>query len=510
MPLNRLRGVCVGVVLLAFAQPAQAQRARPPAPPSALTSALGAATPELLGAVASFLGDSLLRARIPGSPGGALAAHFLAAQFQALGLRPGAANGTFLQPVPMLRVRARPSVVFGAGRETSTPKTPDDLVVWPLTTDSLISMDGEMVFAGYGIEAPEFGWDDYKGVPQTGRIVLILGGDPGLPDSGADAGRKRPRYGNWAYKLAQAAKMGAAGVIMVHSSNAATLSWQRLVAPLSGDHFWPDPAPAPTSLKFAGWIREDVVRALLKAAGRDYQLLVRRARQPEFSPLITGVQAAVDIDTDVTRIQGLNVVARLEGRDSGTIREPVVLAASYVRLGSDASFWRDSTPSSTDDCFGVAALVAAAAGASRLTPLPSRPLVFVATAGRPGAERFVAQSRDRTVATIHIEGAPVRGPAILAALGLDRSSLGDLALAAAQLDGTLLGPGTDSEAEFLASGAYPYATAASPALNLRADESPRTARLALRVALGLASSSQFPAWMPGMEPPSPNRKANPR
>lgn len=503
------RSLVVAVGLLAMATPGLAQRTRAPAP-SPLTPALSAVRSEVLDATVSFLGDSLLRGRVPGTNGGVLAARFIASHFQTLGLAPAGANGTFLQAVPLMRVRAKASAVFGAGRETFTPKSPDDLVLWPLTTDSLISMDGEMVFAGYGIEAPEFGWDDYKGVPQAGRIVLVLAGDPGVQDSAVYGGRMRPRFGNWNYKLEQAAKMGAAGVLIVHSASATGSPWLRLAAPLAGDHLWLAPGPARTSLKFAGWIREDVARALLKAAGRDYQLLLRRAQQKEFSPVNTGIHAAFDIDTDISRTQGLNIVARLEGADSTARGEPVILAAPYVRFDSDAGFWRDSGSTSADEVMGVANLLATAAGAVRLTSPPRRPLLFVASAGRPGAEQFVGQLRDRAVSVIHFEGAPSKTVAGQTVAGLDRSSLEEVVRSAAQADGVVLDTDGGSEASFVASGAYTYAAGLAPVIDLRPDGSPKTPRLALRIAWAVANSSQFPAWLPGMEPVSARRRGNQR
>lgn len=503
---NALNPRALGLVALVLtaAPPLAAQRPRPAAP-SPLTPALAAATPQVMSAVSTFLSDSLLRGRVPGTPGGTLAARFLAAQFQALGLSPGGANGTFFQPVPLLRVRAKPSTVFGAGRETVTPRSPEELVVWPVTTDSLISMDGELVFAGYGIEAPEFKWDDYKGVPQAGRIVLVLAGDPGLQDSTAFGGRKHTRYGNWTYKLEQAAKMGAVGVLIVHSAEATGLTWERLATPRAGDQLWLEQQLPATSLKFAGWIREDLARNLLQTAGRDYQLLLKRALRPEFSPLNTGIHAAINIDTEIARTQGLNVVARLEGSDSAARQEPVVIAASYVRLESDAAFWRDSGATGADEAASAAALVAAATGAVRLTQFPRRPMVFVAVAGRPGAEYYATRSKDRTVAVVHLEGTPPRTASNTSVLGTDRSSLGDVVRAGALAEDIVLEAPGDSEAKFLVSGAFPYVQA-GPVVSLRPDGSPRTARLALRIVWTLATSAQFPAWLPGFEPPSARRK----
>jgi hypothetical protein len=222
----------------------------------------------------------------------------------------------------------------------------------------------------------------------------------------------------------------------------------------------------------------------------------------------TGVHAAIDVDSDLSRAQGFNVVARLGGADSAARREQVVLAAPYVRLDSDAGFWRDSASASTPDVAGAATLMAAAAGATRFSPAPRRPVVFVATAGRPGAEYFAAQARDRTAAVVHLEGAPARTVGSLAVLGADRSTLGEMALAAAQAEDAVLGTAGDSEADFLASGAFPYTATGAPVLDLRPDGSARTARLALRIVWTVATGTQFPAWLPGMEPPTARRRAD--
>ncbi|MSR06206.1 MAG: hypothetical protein EXR93_03925 [Gemmatimonadetes bacterium] len=486
------------------APPLAAQRPRPIAP-SPLTPALAAATPQVMSAVSTFLADSLLRGRVPGTPGGTLAARFLAAQFQALGLSPGSATGTYYQTVPMLRVRAKLSTIFGAGRETISPRAPDELVIWPLTTDSVTSMDGELVFAGYGIEAPELRWDDYKGVPQTGRIVLVLAGDPGLQDSTAFGRRKRTRYGSLAYKIDQAARMGAAGVLVIHSVEGTGLNWDRLTAPIAGDQLWLEQQVRSTSLKFAGWVREDLAKKLLQTAGRDYQLLVKRALRPESSPLNTGIHAAVDIETDITRMQGLNVMARLEGSDPAAQQEPIVIAAPYVRLESDAAFWRDSGATAASETAASATLVAAAAGAVRLAPTPRRPMVFLATVGRPGAEFYATHARERTVAVLHLEGTPPKNAGGTMTLGTDRSNLGDIVRAAAIAEEISLEISADLESQFLVSGAFPYSQAA-PVVSFRPDGSPAPARLALRFLWTIATSPQFPTWLPGFEPATAREK----
>jgi hypothetical protein len=162
-----------------------------------------------------------------------------------------------------------------------------------------------------------------------------------------------------------------------------------------------------------------------------------------------------------------------------------------------------------DDVMAVANLIAAATGAARLASPTRRPILFVANVGRPGAEHFISQLKDRTVSVIHLEGSPSR-TSVQPVLGLDRSSLEEVVRAAAQADGVLLGVDGDTEADFFASGASIWGVGSTPALDFRPESSPRTGRLALRIGWAVANSSQFPAWLPGLEPSAPPKRVNPR
>jgi hypothetical protein len=203
-----------------------------------------------------------------------------------------------LQPVPLRSVATEPSIILGAGRQTIALIPSEDFLAWAETPDSTINLDADVVCAGYGIEAPKWGWDDYKGVPQTGKVVLVLANDPGLRDSSIFNGRVQTEYARPAFKVAQAAKMGAVGLLLVHTEQSAGIPWSELREALSGETLKVDAkGPAAGSVRFVAWVREDIVRTALQASGRDYDLLLRRAQQREFSPILAGIHAAIDIRT---------------------------------------------------------------------------------------------------------------------------------------------------------------------------------------------------------------------
>ena len=540
---------CTGLGLLALSgAPAQgiAQRARPEAAAvEPLAQGLAAITPQLIEAPLRLLADDLMEGRAPGTRGGDLAARYLASQFAGLGLRPGAPDGSFYQWVSLVGLTTEVSVVIGAQRRTLVLEPGTEIVAWPERTDSLATLDAEIVFAGYGITAPEWDWDDYKGAAQTGRIVMVLSNEPGAGDSTLFRGTALTSYGLWTYKLAQAARMGAAGVLLVHTPQTEPLPWAAIQSSWSGERVLLDRPPT-QSPRFAAWITSDAARRIVEATGKDYALLFQRARQRDFRPLDVGARAAIDMRSQVRRFRSPNVIARQDGADPLGRDDVVLLTAHYDHLGTRPSQGTDSIfNGAVDNASGLGVMLAVATALTRAGSAPRRSVVFAATtgseAGGLGAATYLSQPAaplDRTVAVVNLDRANVWGPTReVVALGGELSTLGDRVAAAARAESLLVAPDPYPRlGDFYRSDQVTFARAGIPAVLLRSGvqypekdsgwggEQGRTylderyhrpsdqvrqdfdyrglvqlARVLSRLVWSLAEGTDFPAWLPGVE-----------
>lgn len=553
--------VALAAVLAVWApEPLGAQRPsslRPETPP-ALERALSALSAQLLEAHVRFLADDLLEGRGTGTRGGDLAARYLAAQFAALGLKPAAPDGSFYQWVSLAGSTTEPSFVVGAQRRLLVLEEGTDFVAWPERTDSIITLDAEIAFAGYGITAPEFGWDDYEGTAQTGRIVMVLPNDPGGRDTTVFRGRALTSYGTWTYKLEQAARMGAVGVLLVHNSETVPFPWAVVQNSWSGEHLLPDRPPL-QSLRFAAWITADAARRIVEATGKDYALVVRRADSRDFRPVEIGARAAVDLRSRVRHFRSPNVLARFDGADSVGHREAVIVSAHYDHLGVGhrAPPGADSVYNgAVDNASGLGVLLASATAIARTGTALRRTLLFFAPTateqGGLGTQAYLTQPEfplEHTVAVINLDGANVWGPTRDAsARGGELSALGRWFSEAARAESLQVQSDPRPElGEFYWTDQIWFARAGVPGLLFRsgtqyldranpdADPWPaylaeryhrpsdqvrpefdyrgamQQARLLVRLSWMLAESSEFPAWVAGSEfRPAGQRLRGPR
>src|SRR5882762_5687721 len=235
-----------------------------------------------------FLASDLLEGRAPATRGGRLAAEYLAAQFQALGLEPAGANGRYFQPVALVGMTPEPTLSWGkAGGAADALVYRDAFVAWGERPEADIAASGEVVFVGYGIRAAEWHWDDYKGADLRGKVLLMLVNDPGLVDTTIFLGKILTYYGRWTYKLEEAARQGAAGAILVHTTESATYPWEVVRGSWSVEQFKLDQPHSP-SITFAGWVTEAAARAALSKAGLNLDSLSRAAARRDFHPVATG------------------------------------------------------------------------------------------------------------------------------------------------------------------------------------------------------------------------------
>src|SRR4051812_5986902 len=240
-----------------------------------------------------FLSSDLLEGRAPATRGGRLASEYIASQLRAAGGGRGVRGSSF-QGVPIDGVTADPAsiVATASGRSTATLRYPDDVVIWAGSATNTSAARGEVVFVGYGAVAPEFKWDDFKGVDVRGKILLVLVNDPPAPPSepALFGGTAMTYYGRWTYKFEEAERHGAAGMLIVHTTERAGYPWHTVVGSWAKEQrMLPRDPSLPAALGVRGWITDESATALLGQAGLNLEELRRRAATREFRPVPTGI-----------------------------------------------------------------------------------------------------------------------------------------------------------------------------------------------------------------------------
>jgi hypothetical protein len=290
--------------------------------------------------------------RAPGSKGETLTVQYFIDQFKAMGLQPGNPDGTWVQKVPLVGITGGPSpLVVKKGAASRAFKVRDDFVAFSKHVVDQVSIDNsELVFAGYGVQAPEYGWDDFKGVDVKGKTILVLVNDPPVPDKAnpkeLDAtifgGKAMTYYGRWTYKYEKAAELGAAGVLIVHETIPAAYGWN-VVQTMGGERFdLVTPDKNAGRAKVEGWISVEAATALLKMAGQDYQKLKAAATRPGFKAVPLGATASISVAQKMRTIDSQNVIARLPGSDPTLRNEHVVYGAlGRLRHGRSGERRRD-------------------------------------------------------------------------------------------------------------------------------------------------------------------------
>ena len=345
------------VVMMSFACSAAPE---PAVTPTTLGSSTVSVSTTAMDAHLKYLADDLLEGRAPATRGGRLAAKYIAAQFEALGLEPAGSDGSYFQPVALVGMTPHPSLVWGKGGATRPLTYLDDFVAWAERPESHIVADGEVVFVGYGVAAEEWRWDDYKDVDVRGKVLLMLVNDPGLQDSTIFNGRALTYYGRWTYKLEEAARRGAVGAILLHTTESATYGWDVVRGSWSVEQFKLD-RPAAQSIAFAAWVTHDAAQGALARAGLNLDSLTRAAARREFRPVVTGINVAVEVTSALRHVRSENVVARIPGSDPALARQAVLFTAHWDHKGIGPVANGDSIYNGAEDnASGVAAMLGAA------------------------------------------------------------------------------------------------------------------------------------------------------
>ena len=444
------------VTAAAACRPAAAPPGGVAVPPEAL-AAVDTAT--LMGHIRVLAADSLM-GRGPGTAGEEKTVAYLEGRFKALGLKPGNTDGSYIQKVPLVGItpQGAPSLVFAKGGKQLSLKWHDDVVAWTKHVAPEAKLDrSELVFVGYGIEAPEFKWDDYKGADVTGKTLVMLVNDPPLADTTQFGGRAMTYYGRWTYKYEQGMKHKAAGVLIVHETGPAGYPFA-VVQGKTGEQFdlvTPDSNRTRSSVE--GWITLEKAKALFAMAGQSFDSLKAKAATREFAPVPLGVTATMTIRNALRTIDSRNVVAKLEGSDPALRDEYVVYSAHWDHFGIGEKINGDSIYNGAlDNASGTAGLLTLAKAFVAMKTAPKRSILFLSVTaeeqGLLGSQYYATNPiypLAKTLANINMDGLNTGGPTRdLTVIGLGASELDDYARAAAAEQGRTLRPDAEPEKGF--------------------------------------------------------------
>lgn len=363
--------------------------------------------------------------RAPGTRGEALTVDYLVAQFKGLGLQPGNPDGTYTQRVPLVGYTSLPAATIDRRGQKTGLRYPGDFVAWSPHREPEVSIENsDLVFVGYGVIAPEYGWDDYKGMDLTGKTLVMLINDPPIPDpndpSGLDdkmfKGNAMTYYGRWTYKYEMAAKLGAAAAFIVHETKPAAYPYSVVVNSWARENF---------AIKASGhnpnfplvpaWIHLDRARQLFAAGGYDFDALKKAALRKDFRPIPLGTKINLRVHNTWREVESHNVLAKIEDTDPALKNEYVIYTAHWDHFGRDEKLPGTKHDQiyhgALDNASGIATLLELARSFTKLAVPPKRSILFIATTaeeqGLLGAAYYVKNPLyplSRTLADINIDG----------------------------------------------------------------------------------------------------------
>lgn len=493
-----------------------------------------------------FLGHHLLEGRGVGSRGGQIAEEYVRATLAAAGLQSLSDTG-FRQGVPMIGMEAQPELHFTArGGGLLSPVHRDEFVLEAGVPEDRVELDAELVFAGYGITAPEYGWDDFGDVDVTGKVLLVRVNDPGTPETpDFFRGHELTYFGRWTYKFEEAARRRAAGVILIHTDESAGYGWTVVRNSNTGEQYGLAGAPE-FPLRIRGWVTETIGNRLLAASGLIPSALLAASDTPGFRARPLGVTVKATVKSTIREVRTANVMAVLPGADPALSAEPIIFMAHHDHLGMvNGPEGPVIYPGARDNASGVALLLAMAEAFAAAPGRPRRPFLFLAStaeeSGLLGAEWYARNPPiplERTAAVLNVDGANLLGPTRdIAPLGAGRSTLGDQIRAAASEESLTVAPEQNLEkGMFFRQDHFPFARAGVPSISFdhgltyvdrpdgwgqeRLDEFIASAyhqpgdafsetfdyrgavqqgRVMMRVAAAVAAADALPEWLPESE-----------
>lgn len=477
-------------------KPAQPQPAAPAASQAAAPGALPppavplASLPKIDGATilrrTTVLSMDKFQGRSPGSVGEVMTVAYLETQFRDLGLAPGNPDGTYVQKVPLVGITGTQTgpLTFTKGSQKLGLKWKDEVVAWSKHVAPAASIAGsDVVFVGYGVEAPEFNWNDFKDADVKGKTVVVLVNDPPVPDP-ANASELDPKtfggkamtyYGRWTYKFEQGARKGAAAVLIVHETGPAGYPFSVVQGNLNEKFDLVAPDKNMGKANIEGWITLDAAKKLFAMGGQDYDALKKQALTREFKPVPLGMKASMAVGNTLRTIDSRNVIAKLEGSDPVLKNEYVVYSAHWDHLGVGAPVNGDTIYNGAlDNATGVATVLEIAKALKQAQPQPKRSFLFLMVTaeekGLLGSEYYSVNPLyplAKTVANINIDGINQWGRTKdISVVGLGASDLDDYLLQAAQEQGRTITPDPEPEKGFYyRSDHFNFAKQGVPALD---------------------------------------------
>jgi Zn-dependent M28 family amino/carboxypeptidase len=348
--------------------------------PGAAFAAMQTISPDHVRWHVRYLSHDLLEGRGTGQRGGDIAAEYIATQFAEYGLKPAGDNGTYLQKVPLVGIATLPETQFSLVPKQGAAmhlKPLDEYVAFDQTQQEHSDVDAEIVYVGYGIEAPEYSWDDYKGVDVSGKVLLMLVNEPPSDDPKFFKGKALTYYGRWMYKYEEALRKGAVGVILIHKEDMASYPWEVVRNSNSGEKsYLKVESPA---LKVASWIQLEVARKLAAASGMDLEKMMADARTREFHPVSLGAKLKARMVSKVRNFESNNVIAELPGSNRKMKDEAVLYTAHYDHLGIRPEMAGDNIYNgAADNATGCGILLEVARAYSVAREHPGRSIIFAA------------------------------------------------------------------------------------------------------------------------------------
>ncbi len=427
-----------------------------------------------------FLSHDLLEGRAPATRGDMLTITYIASQMERIGLKPGGENGTYFQSVPILSTYLDPSaslLVRGSGKELRMQFKKDFVGAIGNQQPSASLNNAELVFVGYGIDAPEQDWNDYKDVDVTGKVLLMMNNDPATDDPNFFGGKARTYYGRWTYKYEIAAKKGAAGAIIIHTTPSAGYGWNVVENSWSGEQFETRRKPGSPAASFLGWTTLDATKQLLALTGHSVDSLMAQAESRTFRPVPLNITVSGNFSMTITEKTTANVIGVLEGSDPKLRNEAVIFTAHHDHLGITEPVNGDSINNGAlDNATGVSAVLGLAEMFKSLPVKPKRSMVFMTVAaeesGLIGSRYYVdnpTYPHAKIAANINIDGLNIFGKTKdIIFIGYGKSSLDNVVKSVAAWQKRTVKPDQFPEqGSFYRSDQFNFAKAGVPAMYLR-------------------------------------------